>query len=262
MNSIHCRYDRILQLQRGRARLDVTRTVTFFHVSRQASVEMWEMLRRGLGANVPCVVLGSFFQPDTAGATFCKLPDQTRNPACRPPILRGGSGSGGLATSVNEAGQAMTEELDREARNLRAAAAGASPLHGLVYRLQHKYGRQPVYPYCGSASAGRSDACRRSICLGIFSIYFGVIELRRTISYFCVWRRYGVPVIDETLYPNWPERSLGSLIGASLLSNSLGMLCLAVLVQNLVSVPGSLAGSFCLVDSSQLSFIILFLCWG
>lgn len=168
MLSIHCRYDRILQLQRGRARLDVTRTVTFFHVSRQASVEMWEMLRRGLGANVPCVVLGSFFQPDTAGATFSRLPDQTRNPACRPPILGGGSGSGGLATSINETGQMMTEELDREARDLRAAAAAASPLHGLVYRLQHKYVRQRVQPHCGSASVGWSGACFDAVHVSAF----------------------------------------------------------------------------------------------
>lgn len=63
-------------------------------------------------------------------------------------------------------------------------------------------------------------------------------------------------MIDETLYPNWPERSLGSLIGASLLSNSLAMLCLAVLVQNLVSVRGSLAGGFSLGDSFQLFICI------
>ena len=140
--TICCRYDRILQLQRGRARLDVTRTVTFFHVSRQASVEMWEILRRGLGTNVPCIVLGSFFQPDAAGATFSRLPDQTRNPVCKPPII-GSSGDGGVATNTDEARQ-VTEELDREARGLRAAAAAASPLHGLVYRLQHKYVSQPV----------------------------------------------------------------------------------------------------------------------
>lgn len=166
-------YDRILWLQRNRATYNVTRTVTLIHVSQPAIQEMWQLIVAGVGPDVSCAVLPSFRQPTPLVPTFQRLPAQTRNPHF----------SGAHASSTTDDRHSQHASSDKP-RDLRAESGAASPFHGLVYRLQHKY---------------------------------------------------GIPLIDETLYPHWAERSIGSLLGASLLSNSLAILCLTVLIQNLAN---------------------------
>jgi hypothetical protein len=53
-------YDRILWLQRRRARCEATRSVTLLHVSRAAIADMWNVLRQGLPSKIPCEVLPMF----------------------------------------------------------------------------------------------------------------------------------------------------------------------------------------------------------
>ena len=238
------RYDRILSLQRSRANCDVTRTVTFLHVSRLAVAELWDMLQEGLGEDVACVALPSFFQPRALVSAFTRLRTETVNPAFRDPssleeaskqtaaaaaAATGRGGEKGNASSpsagpgarwrrsLQTGGTAPDEELEWEERTLRAKAEAASPLHAFVWRLQHQY---------------------------------------------------GVPLIDAALYPEWTDHSIGSLLGAALLSNSLAILCLTFMVQNLVNasilsvVPNFVAYSMLLTDYPRSPTTVLRFLFG
>lgn len=195
-------YDRILWLQRRRARCEATRSVTLLHVSRAAIADMWNVLRQGLPSKIPCEVLPMFFKPQKFCRTFEILPQATSNPHFA--IAPNHDSSSNYSPNDSHAQDTSNSEGDndhgeheqykfnnakfRHSQNKhhinREAAEQASALHNFIYRLQHEH---------------------------------------------------GVPIVDESLYPMWVNRSLGSLLSASIVSNSLLVLSLIILLYNLIN---------------------------